>query len=35
VLDRPRLEKLCCECYAVVKKESDRLLHYIPSRQAC
>jgi len=20
------LEKLCCECYAVVKKESDRLL---------
>jgi CRP-like cAMP-binding protein len=26
VLDRPRLEKLCCECYAVVKKESDRLL---------
>ena len=33
VLDRPRLEKLCCECYAVVKKESDRLLHYLPSRQ--
>jgi hypothetical protein len=29
VLDRPKLEKLCCECYAVVKKESDRLL---PSR---
>jgi CRP-like cAMP-binding protein len=26
VLDRPQLEKLCCECYAVVKKESDRLL---------
>src|SRR5450432_3619754 len=26
VLDRPRLERLCCECYAVVKKESDRLL---------
>lgn len=26
VLDRPRLEQLCCECYAVVKKESDRLL---------
>ena len=26
VLDRPRLEALCCECYAVVKKESDRLL---------
>jgi CRP-like cAMP-binding protein len=31
VLDRPRLEQLCCECYAVVKKESDRLLtHYRP-----
>jgi CRP-like cAMP-binding protein len=26
VLDRPQLENLCCECYAVVKKESDRLL---------
>jgi hypothetical protein len=26
VLDRPRLETLSCECYAVVKKESDRLL---------
>ena len=26
VLDRARLEQLCCECYAVVKKESDRLL---------
>jgi Mn-dependent DtxR family transcriptional regulator len=26
VLDRPTLEELCCECYAVVKKESDRLL---------
>jgi hypothetical protein len=25
VLDRPKLEQLCCECYAVVKKESDRL----------
>jgi CRP-like cAMP-binding protein len=25
VMDRPKLEKLCCECYAVVKKESDRL----------
>jgi CRP-like cAMP-binding protein len=33
VLDRPRLTKLCCECYAVVKKESDRLLHYIPPSQ--
>jgi CRP-like cAMP-binding protein len=26
VLDRPRLEALCCECYAVVKIETDRLL---------
>ena len=26
VLNRPRLESLCCECYAVVKKESDCLL---------
>ena len=26
VLDRPHLEKLSCECYAVVKKETDRLL---------
>lgn len=30
VLDRPQLEQLSCECYAVVKKESDRLLHYVP-----
>jgi len=26
VLDRPKLELLCCECYAVVKRETDRLL---------
>ena len=26
VLDRPALEELSCECYAVVKRESDRLL---------
>ena len=26
VLDRQRLEKLSCECYSVVKKETDRLL---------
>jgi CRP-like cAMP-binding protein len=26
VLDRPKLEKMCCECYAVVKREYDRLL---------
>ena len=29
VLDRPKLEKACCECYAVVKLEFDRLLPYI------
>ncbi len=26
VLDRPQLETLACECYAVVKRETDRLL---------
>jgi CRP-like cAMP-binding protein len=25
VIDRPKLEQLCCECYAVVKRESDRI----------
>jgi CRP-like cAMP-binding protein len=28
VVDRPKLEKLSCECYAVVKAETDRLLPY-------
>ncbi|MBQ0730247.1 MAG: Crp/Fnr family transcriptional regulator [Oleispira antarctica] len=28
VLDRPKLEQLSCECYAVVKRETDRLLPY-------
>lgn len=28
VLDRRRLEDLSCECYAVVKKETERLLPY-------
>ena len=31
VLDRPKLEQLSCECYAVVKKETDRLLNYVPN----
>src|ERR1700675_2884347 len=31
VLDRPKLEERVCECYAVVKRESDRLL---PNRVA-
>ncbi len=30
VLDRPQLEQSACECYAVVKKEFDRLLTDIP-----
>ena len=34
VLDRPGIEQLCCECYAVVKKETDRLLPYVPVRPA-
>lgn len=28
VLDRPKLESLSCECYAVVRAETDRLLPY-------
>ena len=28
VLDRPKLEQRLCECYAVVKRETDRLLAY-------
>jgi len=31
VLDRARLEYLSCECYAVVKRETDRLLPDVPS----
>jgi hypothetical protein len=30
LLDRPRLEELCCECYAAVKRESARLLRPLP-----
>jgi CRP-like cAMP-binding protein len=30
VLDRPRLEELSCECYGVVKTETDRLLPLRP-----
>jgi hypothetical protein len=29
VLDRSRLEQLSCECYAVVKKETDRIQHLL------
>ncbi len=33
VLDRAALEALSCECYAVVKKETDRLLPYLTPHQ--
>ena len=33
VLDRERLESLSCECYRVVKTETDVLLRYQPQRQ--
>lgn len=33
VLDRDQLESLACECYSVVKKETDLLLDYLPQRQ--
>ena len=33
VLDRPRLEQHSCECYAVVRKETARLLPYLPGSQ--
>jgi hypothetical protein len=26
VIDRPQLERFACECYGVVKKETDRLV---------
>jgi len=31
VLDRPRLEGMSCECYAVVRRETSRLLPTAPS----
>lgn len=33
VLDRSALESMSCECYTVVKKETDMLLYYLPQRQ--
>jgi len=33
VLNRPKLEILSCECYAVVKQETDRLLNHIQPKQ--
>jgi CRP-like cAMP-binding protein len=32
VLDRPKLETLSCECYEVVKRETDRLLSHITDK---
>ena len=32
VLDRPKLETLSCECYSVVRKETEMLLSYLPQR---
>ncbi|CAM3750539.1 Crp/Fnr family transcriptional regulator [Pseudomonas reidholzensis] len=32
VLDRKRLEALSCECYEVVRRETERLLPYLPLR---
>lgn len=32
VLDRAKLESMSCECYVVVKRESDRLLPAIPKQ---
>ncbi len=29
VLDRAGIEAACCECYQVVKTETDRLLSYV------
>lgn len=34
VLDRNKLERLSCECYSVVKRETDRLLISQPGRGA-
>jgi CRP-like cAMP-binding protein len=32
ILDRQKLEHLCCECYAVVKRETDRLRPRVASK---
>lgn len=32
VTDRTKLEDICCECYSVVKTETDRLLPYCPRK---
>ena len=35
VIDRGKLEALSCECYPVIKKETDRLLAYATSPRSC
>lgn len=32
VIDRPKLESLSCACYAVVKKDTDKLMYYVPQK---
>lgn len=32
VIDRQKLENLSCECYAVVKKDTDKLMYYVPQK---
>lgn len=34
VLDRRMIEKLSCECYSVVKKETDRLMPFLTGQRA-
>jgi hypothetical protein len=34
VLDRRVIEKLSCECYAVVRKETDRLMPFSTGQAA-
>lgn len=33
VKDRVKLEALCCECYGVVKQETEKVLDYLPQRR--
>lgn len=35
VIDRPKLEQLSCECYEVVKRETDRLLPFQKHETTC
>lgn len=34
VLDRDKLEEAACECYEVVREETELVLRYLPNRQA-